>query len=106
VVRAIFAPYKLQVCLALAASADENPEITSTLVKAGAKLDDKDTEGMTSLMFAAACNQNPDLTMTLLKAGANGKLRSSDGKTALDCAANNDKLRGTDALKALQLTGK
>ena len=78
-----------------------SPEVISILLKAGAKLDDKDPSGRTPLMWAAWQNHNPKVVMVLLNAGADGKLKCDD-KTAFDYAAGNDKLQGTDAYEALR----
>ena len=81
--------------------ANENPEVISVLLKAGAKIDDKDPHGRTPLMWAAWQNHNPKVVMILLNAGADGKLKCDD-KTAFDYASDNDKLRGTDVYEALR----
>jgi ankyrin repeat protein len=80
-----------------AAEYNENPAVITTLLNAGAKLDDRDKNGMTPLMHAAWINMNPDVITTLLNAGANAKAKSNEGKTAFDYAQNNTKIKGTKA---------
>jgi len=53
-------------------------------------------------MVGARANEDPEVVIVLLNAGANGKLKSSDDMTAFDYGAGNDKLKGANALKALQ----
>jgi len=61
---------------------------------------------MTALMYAAWENPNPEVVVTLLKAGADVKAKSYSGKTAFDYAQDNEKLKGTDALKQLEEASK
>jgi ankyrin repeat protein len=71
-----------------AAGFNENPEVITTLLKAGADLMARDTKfGMTPLMLAAAGNQNPEVITTLLKAGADINARDKAGQTPLMVAA-------------------
>ena len=88
-----------------AASDNQNPEVTTTLLKAGADIKAKDKDGVTPLMYAAHYNPNPEVIAALLNAGADAKVKDSDGKTAFDYANWNvklDKLYGTDAYRQLQ----
>jgi len=87
--------------LMYAAELNSNPEVITTLLKAGAKLDDRDTNGMTALMVAAHFNPNPEVITILINAGADGKLKSSKGKTAFDYAKDNPKIKDTAAYWAL-----
>ena len=89
-----------------AARFNKNPEAITTLLKAGAQVNAKDTDGWTALMWAAWKNQNLGVITTLLKAGADGKARSNEGKTAFDYAKGNDSLKGTDVLKELEEASK
>jgi ankyrin repeat protein len=87
--------------LMVAAERNVDPKVIAALVKAGANLNDLTSDGRTALMLAAHDTKNPDVIMALLKAGADGLLASDDGMTAFDHAADNLKLKGTAALKAL-----
>jgi ankyrin repeat protein len=86
-----------------AAGNNRNPEVITTLIKAGANVNAKDKNGGTPLIMAAG-NQNQKrgvIITTLLNAGADAKARDKEGKTALDYAKENKKLKGTDALEKL-----
>jgi hypothetical protein len=79
--------------LTTAAGYSKNPEVITTLLKAGAKLEARDTEHgrrRTALIWAAFTNSNPEMTSTLLKAGADINALSEDGRTALIWAALNN----------------
>lgn len=54
-----------------AAAGNTNPNVIHALIKAGAKIDEKDHDGCTALMFAAMKNSNPEVIKALIKAGAN-----------------------------------
>jgi ankyrin repeat protein len=89
--------------LMYAAGHNKNPEVITVLLKAGADLNaQEDHRGKTPLIVAAWRNYNPEVIVTLLKAGANVKAQDHFGATALDYAQDNDKLKGTDALRQLQ----
>ena len=85
-----------------AARFNKNPEVITTLLKAGADVNAKDTDGWTALMWAAWKNQNLRVITALLKAGADAKAKDGVGKTAFDYAQDNEKLKGTDAYRQLQ----
>jgi ankyrin repeat protein len=53
-----------------AAAENTNPNVIHALIKAGAKIDEKDHDGCTALMFAAMKNSNPKIIKALIKAGA------------------------------------
>lgn len=55
------------------------------LLKAGAKVDQPRTDGMTALMWAANNGHSATL-QALLQGGADWKLKSKSGATALDIA--------------------
>jgi ankyrin repeat protein len=57
-------------------------------------------------MHAARYSDNPGVVMALLKAGANAKLKNNIGEKAIDCAKDNDNLKGTDALRQLEEASK
>jgi len=78
-----------QTPLMLAAECNENPDVITTLLNAGAKLDDRKNEysKTTPLMYAASSNRNPDVITTLLNAGAKLDDRGKDVKTLLMYAA-------------------
>ena len=59
-----------------------NVEIARMLVKAGARVNAKAHDGMTSLMYAAE-NANKTLVRMLLRAGARVNARAKDGYTSL-----------------------
>jgi len=89
-----------------AAEYNQNPEVITTLLAAGADIKVRDKYGRSPLMAAARDNQNPEVITILLKAGADGKAKSSAGKTAFDYAQGNAKLKGTDAYRKLQEASK
>jgi ankyrin repeat protein len=70
-----------------AAEYNQNPAVITTLLEAGAKVNDKDGSGIAPLMFAAQYNPNPEVITTLLKAGAKPEDRLENGWTALMRAA-------------------
>ena len=90
--------------LITAASFNTDPEVITTLLKAGADLEARDSSpyGMTALMGAAYTNRNPEVIITLLKAGADARAKDKGGRTAFDWAQRNFSLKGTDALKQLE----
>ena len=63
------------------------PEQIQAAINAGAKLDDRNKDGMTPLMNAAAGSKNPDVITTLLRAGAKLDDRDKNGTTPLMWAA-------------------
>jgi ankyrin repeat protein len=78
------------------------PQQVQAAINKGANVNAQDNRGWTALMFAAANNPDPEVISTLLEADADAKARSNEGKTAFDYAQDNDKLKGTDALKQLE----
>jgi ankyrin repeat protein len=91
-----------------AAQWNENPEVFTILVKAGADIEAQVSYagGGTALVWAAKDTDNPDVITTLLKAGANAKAKDHMGKIALDYAKDNEKLKGTNAFKQLEEASK
>src|SRR5208337_2486457 len=76
-----------------AASDNSSPDVLSVLVKAGAKINARDNDGMTPLMFAAGSNKNAAvICVALLRAGADRTLVSALGKPALDYTGENANL--------------
>jgi ankyrin repeat protein len=71
------------------------------LLKAGADVNARNVIGWTPLMYASKYS-NPELISILLKAGADVNAKNADGVTALDYAKDNEKLKGTQALKELE----
>jgi ankyrin repeat protein len=63
------------------------------LLEAGARLEERNKEGLTPLLFAAQYNENPRVITTLLKAGAKLDSRDKAGKTPLMAAALHEKSR-------------
>ena len=56
------------------------------------------------MTVAAYNNPNPKVLKVLIGAGADAKAKSNVGKTALDHARENERLKGTWALKLLEET--
>ena len=80
-----------QTPLIVAADINRNPEVITTLLKAGADIEARDTvHGGTALLWAASFNQNPDVITALLKAGADISARGIGERTALIMAALNN----------------
>jgi ankyrin repeat protein len=67
----------------VSSAASFNLQVISSLLKVGARIDDKDNEGATPLMFAAAYNQNPQVISALLEAGAKINTRDKHGFSPL-----------------------
>lgn len=57
------------------------------LIAAGARVEVKDNEGMTPLMYAARFSDSPEVIRALIAAGARTGSRDSSGRTALALAA-------------------
>ena len=90
-----------------AARGNQNPEVITTLLNAGANIKAEDRyNNMIPLMYAAWFNKNPEVITTLLNAGADARAQSSAGKTAFDFAQYNLKLIGTDAYRELEEASK
>ena len=83
-----------------AAMNNPNPEVVNILIEAGAD-DIPNNNGRNSVMLAAMMN-NAEVVDALIKAGAEVHARDVDGKTALYYARENDKLKGTEALRKLE----
>jgi ankyrin repeat protein len=79
-----------------AAANNTNPEVLTTLLKAGAEVNARKQNGGTALIVAAQYNTNPEVLSVLLKAGADAEAKDNSGKTAFDHAEKNEKLKGTD----------
>ncbi|HVP19409.1 MAG TPA: ankyrin repeat domain-containing protein [Spirochaetia bacterium] len=92
--------------LMIAAAYNPDPAVITALVKAGAKVNTRGPQGWTPLIMAAYSSSNPSVVLALLAAGADPRLRSDGGRTAFDYAQDNDRLRGTEALKKLTTTGR
>jgi len=71
----------------VAARSNSKPDAIATLLKAGAKIDAADSNGVTAFISAAANNHNPEVITTLLKAGADINAQDSSGETPLILAA-------------------
>lgn len=89
-----------------AAAWNLDPEVITLLVKQGAKVNARGPNGWTALMMAAYNNPNPQVIIALLKAGADPRLRNQAGNTAFVYAQDNDKLKGTEALRMLRTAAK
>ena len=64
-----------------------NPAVLMVLIKDGADVNAKDTDGLIPLMSAARYNSNPAVLMVLIKAGADVNAKDTDGLTPLMSAA-------------------
>jgi len=71
--------------LVLAAEFNPNPEVITTLLKAGVDLNAQENNG--ALMYAAGENPNPKVVTTLLTAGADPNTKNHYGWTPLMYAA-------------------
>jgi ankyrin repeat protein len=91
--------------LMLAAMLNENPQVVTTLIKAGASVDERGPGGRTALMYAARFSAVPDVVSALLTGGADWKLKSEAGLAAGDYARANPSLRGTLVLRLLTPSG-
>ena len=67
--------------------AEGSPSAIWKAVSTGAKVEEKDENGMTALMYAAAYNKNPLSAVELIRLGANVHARSNDTLTPLMWAA-------------------
>ena len=77
--------------LIIAARLNKDPEVITSLLKAGATLEAKDLQyGATALIWASHDNSNVEMIATLLKAGADVKARAFHDRTALMWAAANN----------------
>jgi ankyrin repeat protein len=77
-----------------------NTEIVTALLDAGARVDEADNEGNTSLMLAAQRARSGNVQL-LLKAGANVNLRNAHGWTALIYAVNSSGAYAEENLKEI-----
>ena len=69
-----------------AALNNQNPEVITTLLKAGADINAQDGGGATPLIWAAGHNKNPEVISELLKAGAAIDAEASDGVDGSRCS--------------------
>ncbi|MCL1875231.1 MAG: ankyrin repeat domain-containing protein [Synergistaceae bacterium] len=77
--------------LMYAAFANPTPEVIMTLIKAGADVNVKNTEGYSPIMQAAqSLYPNPEVITALINAGADVNAKNNDGITALMLAAMMD----------------
>ena len=76
------------------------PDNIAALVSAGADVNARDRNVWTPLHWAARYG-TPDVISALLKAGASGSVKDKDGKTPFALAGGNNKVKGTDAYRAL-----
>jgi len=77
--------------LMLAAEHNENPDVLSVLIQAGADVNAMSYYGETPLMLAAEHNENPDVLSVLIQAGAdvNAKNPKEDSTPLMDAARRN-----------------
>jgi ankyrin repeat protein len=81
------------------ASKRGNIEIVSSLIKAGASLDEKDRDDWTALMYAST-ERRDSVVSALIKAGASINEKSKQGLTALMLVANHGLTEGVSVLLA------
>ena len=82
-----------------AAGGNFKSAVTETLLKAGAKVDDKDMDGRTPLVFAVTYNENPKVTEALIKSGADCNSKNRYGLPVIMMAAQSNK--NADVLRVL-----
>ena len=82
------------------AALSKTPEVLTALIDAGTDVNARSDSGSTPLHRAARFGR-PAIVTALLDAGASGHARNDDGLTPFDVAAENEKLKGTDALREL-----
>ena len=70
----------------LHSAATQRADLTTTLIKAGARVDQPDTDTGATPLYKASCAGNAAVVKLLLAAGADATLRFGRGWTALDCA--------------------
>ena len=88
----------------VAAYYNQNPEVITTLLKAGSDIEARDLDyDATALMWATEANQNLAIFTTLLKAGADVKAQDTSGDTALMWAAGH--VGNPDVITALLKAG-
>ena len=79
----------------------DNVEVLAVLLHAGAKVDDRNKQGQTALMWAASCGLLKSVK-ALITSGADINARDSAGKTPLTYAKEN---RQSRLVKLLQSCG-
>ena len=88
-----------------AAALNPTADVITVLLRAGADVNARMDNGFTALTWAVSQNPNPKIIIKLLDAGANPKLGRL-GKKALDFAKNRADLKGTEALRRLEVASK
>ncbi len=74
--------------LMLVAKSNPNPDVITTLLKAGADIEARDSpDRQTALIYAAEYNSNPEVITMLLKAGADINVKDWNSYTVLMWAA-------------------
>ena len=71
-------------------------------IKNGAKVNTRDKDGMTPLMWAIRGNSDPDVLQTLIDNGANVDTTDRHGRRALDHANDVIKSKGADAYRIIK----
>lgn len=74
--------------LSYAVKNSSSAEVIELLVKHGADLESRDSDGRTPLMHAASCSQNADVIERLIHLGADLGAKDNQGMTPLVCAVS------------------
>src|SRR5208337_3954721 len=93
----------IQTVLMWAAEFNKDPDVITTLLKAGADIKEPDKNGFTPLMIAAENNTNPEVITRLVSLGADLEAKDQNGFTALMEAAS--KNHSPDVIIALLKAG-
>jgi ankyrin repeat protein len=92
--------------LMMAAENNPNVEVISYLLSLNSDANAKEMSGRTPLIYAASLTKTPTVVIALLSAGADAHVMDNSGKTALDYAKNNPSLKGTEALRRLEVASR
>lgn len=95
--RASRSGYTPLILVAQSSADDRYRDVATVLIKAGARLNDRDEKAMTALMWASA-QGGPSVSLQLVSAGADVNCRDANGMTALMFAANNSQKETVEAL--------
>ena len=79
------------------ACSSQDVKVITTLLNAGAKIDNKVILGETILMRAAFGNMNPEVISILINAGAKVNIKGDNGRTAMKLRSR----KGKEILRAV-----